>query len=153
MAQGGKLVVECHTVSLFPIKETGSFFNSGYHAHYQVTQFLCQCQWCESGYRIARKFRGVKVSRKPIQLSFRNFIIVDFNWHYQWCIITFSWIKIFAGGDKSMKTAKILPPKLSSYTVPLTRSVNAATIETILNFWSFASLHMEPFFLGVQCVQ
>ena len=60
-------------------------------------------------YRIARKFRGVKFSRKLIRLSFRNFIFADSD---PIAIINdvniVSWIKIFAGGDKSAKTVKIL---------------------------------------------
>ena len=65
---------------------------------------------CKTIYRIARKFRGVKFSWKLIRLSFRNFIFTDSN---PIAIINdiniVSWIKIFVGGNKSAKTAKILP--------------------------------------------
>ena len=60
-------------------------------------------------YRIARKFRGVKFSWKLIRLSFRDFIFMDSD---PIVIINdvniVSRIKIFTGGDKSAKTAKIL---------------------------------------------
>ena len=60
-------------------------------------------------YRIARKFCGIKFLRKLIRLSFRDFIFADSDP----IAITndvniVSWIKIFAGGDKSAKTMKIL---------------------------------------------
>ena len=55
-------------------------------------------------YRIARKFRGVKFSWKLIRLSFCVFIFTDSN---PIAIINdvniVSWIKIFAGEDKSAK--------------------------------------------------
>ena len=60
-------------------------------------------------YRIARKFRGVKFSRKLTRLSFRDFIFADSG-----PIIIINdvnillQIKIFAGRDKSAKTTKIL---------------------------------------------
>ena len=61
-------------------------------------------------YRIARKFRRVKFSQKLIRLSFRNFICTDSD---PIAIVNdinmVSRIKIFAGRDKSAKTAKILP--------------------------------------------
>ena len=61
-------------------------------------------------YRIARKFRGVKFSRKLIRLSFRDFIFADSD---PIPIINdvniVSQIKIFAGRDKSTKTTKISP--------------------------------------------
>ena len=60
-------------------------------------------------YRIARKFRGVKFSQKLIRLSFRNFICMDSD---PIAIVNdvnmVSQINIFAGRDKSTKTAKIL---------------------------------------------
>ena len=59
--------------------------------------------------RITRKFRGVNFSRKLIRLSFRDYIFTDSD---PIAIINdvniVSRIKIFAGGDKSVKTAKIL---------------------------------------------
>ena len=57
-------------------------------------------------YGIARKFRGVKFSQKLIRLSFRDFIFVDSDPIP--IINVVSWTKIFAGRDKSVKTAKIL---------------------------------------------
>ena len=60
-------------------------------------------------YCIARKFRGVKFLWKLIRLSFHDFIFMDSN---PIAIINdvniVSRIKIFAGGDKSVKTVKIL---------------------------------------------
>ena len=60
-------------------------------------------------YRIARKFRGIKFSRKLIRLSFHNLIFADSN---PIAIISdvniVSQIKIFASREKSAKTAKIL---------------------------------------------
>ena len=59
-----------------------------------------------------RKFCGVKFSRKLSQLSFRDFIFTDsdpiplIN-----DVNIVSQIKIFAGRDKSTKTAKILLPR------------------------------------------
>ena len=66
-------------------------------------------------YRIARKFHGVKFSRKLIRLSFRNFIFADSG---PIAIINdvhvniVSQIKNFAGRDKSLKTEKSYPSKL-----------------------------------------
>ena len=61
-------------------------------------------------YRVAGKFHGVKLLRKLIQLSFRDFIFMDSD---PTTIIDdvniVSRIKIFMDGDKSVKTAKILP--------------------------------------------
>ena len=60
-------------------------------------------------YRIARKFRGIKIFAELIRPSFRDFIFMDSD-----PITTInnvnivSWIKFFAGKDKSTKTAKIL---------------------------------------------
>ena len=63
-----------------------------------------------SYYHIARKFRRIKFSWKLIRLSFRGFIFADSG---PIAIIndvnTVLLIKIFAGRDKSAKTAKILP--------------------------------------------
>ena len=60
-------------------------------------------------YRIARKFRRVKFSWKLIRLSFRDFIFTDSD---PIAIINdvniVLRIKIFADGDKSTKTMKIL---------------------------------------------
>ena len=60
-------------------------------------------------YRIAKTFRGVKFSWKLIRLSFCNSIFADSD---PIPIINdvniVSRIKIFAGRDKSVKTAKIL---------------------------------------------
>ena len=60
-------------------------------------------------YRIARKFRGVKFSRKLIRLSFNNLIFADSD---PIAIISdvniVLQIKIFASRDKFAKTAKIL---------------------------------------------
>ena len=65
---------------------------------------------CFVYYHIARKFRGVKFLRKLIRLSFHDFIFTDSD---PIAIINdvniVLWIKIFTGGDKSMKTVKILP--------------------------------------------
>ena len=67
---------------------------------------------CKTIYHIARKFRRVKFSWKLIRLSFCNFIFTDSN---PIAIINdvniVLWTKIFVGGDKSAKTAKILPRK------------------------------------------
>ena len=84
-----------------------------------------QChQWSHSGklrhgtcgfYTTARKFRGIKFSQKLTRLDYifadsgPIAIINDVN--------ILSQIKIFAGRDKSAKTTKIYPAKLSSYTV------------------------------------
>ena len=66
----------------------------------------------EGNYHIARKFHGVKFSRKLIRLSFRDFIFADSS---PFAIINdvniVSRIKIFEGRDKSAKAAKILPHK------------------------------------------
>ena len=62
-----------------------------------------------SSYHIARKFREVKFSQKLIRLSFRDFIFMDSDLINDVNIV--SWIKMFAGRDKSAKTTKILPHK------------------------------------------
>ena len=66
-------------------------------------------------YRIARKFRGVKFSRK---LFHRNFIFTNSD---PIAVINdvniVSRIKIFAGGANMRKPRKFYPAKLSSYTV------------------------------------
>ena len=56
-------------------------------------------------YRIARKFRRVKYSQKLIRLSFRDFIFADSNPILINDVTIVSQIKIFAGRDKSVKTA------------------------------------------------
>ena len=60
-------------------------------------------------YCIARKFREVKFLWKLIRLTFCDFIFTDSD---PVAIINnvniVSWIKIFAGRDKSAKTVKIL---------------------------------------------
>ena len=60
-------------------------------------------------YCIARKFCGIKFLRKLIRLSFRDFIFTDSD---PIAVINdinvVSRIKIFAGGDKSVKKVKIL---------------------------------------------
>ena len=71
-------------------------------------------------YRIARKFRGVKFSRKLIRLSFRDFIFADSD---PIPIINdvniVSRFKIFWAETNLWKPRKFYPTKLSSYTVQL----------------------------------
>ena len=98
------------------------------------------CGW---NYRIARKFRRIKFSQKLIWLSFRDFIFADSD---PIAIINdvniVSQIKIFVGGNKSVK---ILPAKLSSYTV-LQDLINNLTA-TIDSLWK----GVEP--PGSSCVR
>ena len=89
---------------------------------YNAGQFSSACQltsdpgWALAwGYRIARKFRGVKFSRKLLRLSFRDFIFMDSDLIA--IINDVSRIKFSRVRTNPRKLRKFYPAKLSSYMV------------------------------------
>ena len=92
---------------------TGLQASIGVTHSYSSLPFLCTLAWNIDAeqkwydYCIARKFRGVKFSRKLIRRSFHDFIFTDSD---PIAIINdvniVSHVKIFAGGDKSAEIAK-----------------------------------------------